>query len=123
MSELFIVTQDLSILNVSKIQSINLLSAVMENDVTGEMIEVIEIAAVMEFGDDDTPTPLGYYVSEENAFLTMEKLIAWLSEKNEYNRVFRMPDIDIHEEDSEPSEENENNNTELDYSLPKESES
>lgn len=114
MNELFIVTQGISILNLSKVQSIGLLGGVLENEDTAEAMEVIEIAAVMEFGDEDEPIPLGYYITEEKALSVMEELIAWLSEKNEYKRVFRMPDIDIPEEDSE------NSGTKLDYSMPDE---
>lgn len=96
--ELFIATQDMSILNMNKIQSIDLLSGVMENDDTHEKVDVIEIAATMEFGDEDEPIPLGFYLTEEQAISTMEQIIEWLSEKNEYKRVFSMPPIQKNDE-------------------------
>lgn len=114
MSELFILAQDTSILNLEKIQRINVLGGTVVDADTGEEIEAIEIAATMD-DNENTEIPLGIYLTEEQASNVMEELVVWLSEKNEYRRVFKMPLFE--DKESTTNDETDNDIIGLDYSL------
>ncbi len=109
--ELFILTQESTIINVEKIQCINVLGGIVENE-KHEEFDAIEIAAIMD-DNENTEIPLGIYITEEQASVAMNELTAWLGEKNEYNRVFKMPSL----EDDTKSTESADEGLELDYGL------
>ena len=113
MSELYILTQDMAILNLSKFKTINVLGGVIEDEDTNAEVDALEFVAVLD-DSESTEIVLGIYLSEEQAVSVLEELTAWLGEKNDYKRLFRMPQI--YELDGEPAENEKERELELDYS-------
>lgn len=101
MNELFILTQDMTIVGLEHIMTIGLLGGTVTNDKTGKTDDAIAVTAALdqEYTEGETDIDLGYYLSDEKANEVMEELVSWLNEKNEYRRVFRMPPSDIEERD------------------------
>lgn len=99
MNELFILTQDMTIIGMEHIMTIELLGGTVTNDKTGKTDDAIAVTAALdqEYTEGETDIDLGYYFSEEKAVGVMDELVSWLNEKNEYRRVFRMPPSDIEE--------------------------
>ena len=92
MNELFICTQDMTIIGLQHILTIELLGGTITNN-KGDSSDAIAVTAALdqEYTEGETDIDLGYYFSEEKAVEVMGELVAWLNEKNDYRRVFRMP--------------------------------
>lgn len=113
MNELFIVDQNKStILNLNKLRDIQIYAGTVEAEDTKNKFEAYEISASMDYNSDAeaSSVSLGFYLSEEQTERVFDELIGWLSEKNDYRRVFLMPPV---QEEVETVSDTE---LELDYS-------
>ena len=121
MNELYILTQNFTIVSLNGLREINLYGGVVEvekNDgkKANEEIDMIEVSAQFDSTgadseNDNGSVSLGLYFTEEEAASVMSSLADWLNEKNDYGRVFRMPQTDL--KDDSYSEEG----AALDYSV------
>lgn len=119
MSERFILTQNLTILKMDKVQLISVVGGVIEDENTHDELDGIAIIAVLD-DSDKSEVELGIYLTEEQASDAINNLSIWLSEnvKNEYNPVFRMPPFDLIVFGDKPVDGEQESAYELDYSLP-----
>lgn len=96
MNDVYIYSQDYVLVGLSHVIDIHLDNGTITNEDTKESKQAFAITAITDQIIENEPyeITLGFYFTEQQVLSVMENIVAWLNEKNDYHRVFRMPPIE-----------------------------